>query len=140
MSSVLSQGNGPAEPGAHEIDYFGQGGHKTSLTYGNILLCCKRIKSVEGQHHAATGHKIFLATGGPDPKLLLSFGPSLLLSSPFHTAPLTTGCSQRHLQAGFCFPESGGESQVQALEKVQREGMWNTVGFHSQFPGHSNNT
>lgn len=62
------------------------------------------------------------------------------LSSPSHAGCLTTGCSQRHLQAGSSFPESDGESRVQTQEKVQRGGMWSTVVFHSQFPGHGNNT
>lgn len=82
MSSVLSQGNGPPGTGAHEIDYFGQGGYKMSLTYGNILLLQQHSSGVEGQHHTLTGHKIFLATGRPDLMLPLSLGASLLLSFP----------------------------------------------------------
>lgn len=64
-----------------------------------------------------------MATGGPDPMLLLSLGPSLLLSCPFLSdlSCLITGCSQRHFQAGSSFPESDGESRVQTLEKVQRK-------------------
>lgn len=100
MSSVLSQGNGPPGPGVHEIDNFGQRGHKMSLTQGKHPSVVQQDQMLEGQHHTVTEHKI-LATGGADPVLLLSPGPSLLLSSPFYAAPLTKGCSQRHLQAGL---------------------------------------
>lgn len=48
MSPGLSQGNGPPGTGAPERDYFGQVGHKMSLTYGNILLCCNSTQHVLG--------------------------------------------------------------------------------------------
>lgn len=85
------------------------------------------------------GGKAFLATYGTDPTFLLSLGLSVLLSFPHspsdHDVP-----SMAAAEGTSCFPGADGESRLQILEKAQSKGMWSTVGFHSPFPGHDNNT
>lgn len=81
MRSLLSQGGDSVGPGAHEMGNFGRDDHKISLMKGNIFPRCYRNACV-GLCHAVAGFKAFLATCGPDPALLLSFGLSVLLSFP----------------------------------------------------------